>query len=77
MVQLNPGEVAITLVIRARQIVRVEDAGGTKVTELSPELKQAYSQSDYGCRPVETIYETRQNPCFMIIGNMRIEIPCS
>jgi hypothetical protein len=75
---LNAGEVSFLVVIKNRSIVRVEEAEGTigKVTPLTAEQKQAYSKSSYGCRTVETIYETQQNPCFIMIGDQRIEVPC-
>lgn len=79
------GEVAILLVIKNRRIFRVEGAEGTNgagdVTPMTDAEKQAYFKSSYGCKPIETIYETEQTQspteCFMIIGNTRIKIPCS
>jgi hypothetical protein len=76
---LNSGEVSFLVVIKNRNVERVEEAEGTegKVSELRAAEKQAWSQSDYGCRPIETIYETKQNPCFICIGGFRIQVPCS
>ena len=79
---LNTGEVACLLVIKNRRIIRVEEAEGTenKVTPVADEQKQIYSQSTYGCRPVETIYETdtqSPNSCFIIIGGFKVQVPCS
>ena len=73
------GEVGILLVIKNRSIVRVEEAAGTEgqVSALEAEEKQTYSRSPYGCRKVNTIYETQQNPCFMIIGGFKVKVPCS
>jgi hypothetical protein len=79
-VNLEAGEVGILLVIKNRRVIRVEGAPGTDgkgdVTELTEEWKRTYSQSPYGCRPVETIYETQQNPCFMCIGGFQVKVPC-
>jgi hypothetical protein len=83
-VNTGAGEVGILLVIKKRRVIRVEGAQGTDkpgdVTELTEEWKQAYSQSPYGCRRVETIYETdtqSPNSCFMCIGGFRVKVPCS
>lgn len=77
-VKTSEGEVAFRVVIKNRRIVRVEEAEGTegKVEPLSPEQKDAYDKSAYGCRRLETIYETKQNPCFVCLGGFRIEVPC-
>jgi len=76
---LSAGEVSFLVVVNKRGIVRLEEAPGTEgnVSSITAEQKQAYSQSTYGCRPVETIYETQQNPCFIIIGNFKVQVPCS
>ena len=81
-VNTGAGEVAVLIVIKNRSIVRVEEAGGTEgaVSEISAAEKQAYSRSQYGCRPVETIYEhdtLGPNTCFMIIGGFKVKVPCS
>jgi hypothetical protein len=84
-VNTGAGEVGILLVIKNRRVIRVEGAQGTDgpgdVTDLTEQWKQDYSQSVYGCRPVETIYETKQtqspDECFMIIAGKRIKIPCT
>jgi hypothetical protein len=75
---LNAGEVAVLVVIKNRSVVRVEAAEGTegKVSPLTAAEKAAWSHSAYGRRPVETIYETQQNPCFIEIAGFRIEVPC-
>ena len=76
---LNTGEVSFLVVVKNRSIVRIEEAEGTagNVSVLAAADKQAYSQSTYGCRPVETIYETQQNPCFILIGGFKVQVPCS
>jgi signal recognition particle GTPase len=82
-VDTGAGERGIVLVIKNRRIVRIEAGAGINpedVTQLTEEWKQDYSQSDYGCRPVHMIYQTTQTnspqECFMLIGNMRIRVPC-
>jgi hypothetical protein len=78
------GEVGILLVIKERRIVRVEAGAGIAsgdISDFTEEWKKAYSQSAYGCRLVETIYETKQtqspDECFITIGGKRIKIPCT
>ena len=75
---LGADEVSFLVVVKNRGIVRVEEAEGTvgQVSNVTAEEKQAYSQSAYGCRPVETIYETQQNPCFIVIGGFKVQVPC-
>ena len=77
-VNTGAGEVAFRVVIKDRRIVRIEEAEGTegKVFPLSAEEKDAWDKSTYGCRPLEMIYETKQNPCFICIDGFRIEVPC-
>lgn len=82
-VDIGAGEVGILLVIQNRRIVRIEAGAGIKaedITDLTEEWKQNYSQSPYGCRPVNMIYQTTQTQspaeCFMIIGGKRIKVPC-
>ena len=73
------GEVAFRVVIRNRRFVRVEEVEGTegKVLALTDDQKDAYDKSTYGCRPLATMYETKQNPCFVCLGGFKIEVPCS
>jgi signal recognition particle GTPase len=83
-VNTGAGEQGILLVIKNRRIIRVEAGAGINpadVTELTEEWKQNYSQSDYGCRPVHMIYQTKQTQspeeCFIIIGGVRIKVDCT
>lgn len=78
---LGAGEVSVLLVIKDRTIVRVEEAPGTekKVTPFTPEERRKFSQSAYGCRPIETIYDhdtQGPNTCYIIIDGYKIEVPC-
>lgn len=75
------GEVSVLLIIKNREIVRVEQAPGTegKVTPYTAEEKLRFSQSPYGCRPIETIYDhdtQGPNTCYIIIDGYKIEVPC-
>jgi hypothetical protein len=82
-VDTGAGERGIVLVIKNRRIVRIEPGAGIEsgdITDLTEEWKQNYSQSDYGCRPVHMIYQTKQTQspeeCFIMIGNKKIKVPC-
>lgn len=84
-INTEAGEVRVTLVIKDRVIIGVEEAevtnGFGKVGELSDAEKQRWARSSYGCRPIETIYETQQTQspteCFIMIGKFKIKVPCS
>ena len=82
-VDTGAGEVGILLVIKNRRIVRIEAGAGIQsedITDLTEEWKQNYNKSDYGCRPVNMIYQTKQTQspeeCFVIIGGRRVKVPC-
>jgi hypothetical protein len=86
-VDLDAGERAFRVVIKKRRFVRIEPAEGTEpqngvdqVTDMTPDEERTFAQSDYGLRPILTIYETdtqKPNTCYIVIGRKKLPVPCS
>jgi hypothetical protein len=82
-IDLVNGERAFTVVFKRRRFLRIEAAAGTdgdQITDMTPEEEQTFAQSNYGLRPVVTIYETNTqgpNTCYMIIARKKVAVPCN
>ena len=79
---MEPGNVEIKLVIRAKAIVGVEGlSGDVVVTPLTSSERKEFEDCPYGLKPVDTLFETEiiQSPkkCFMIIGGFKVQVPCA
>jgi len=79
---MEPGDLEIKLVIRAKAIVGVEAVSGeVVVTPLTPSERKEFEGCPYGLRPVDTLFETEiaqsATKCFMVIGGFKVQVPCS
>ena len=79
---MEPEDVEIKLVIRAKQIVGVEAVSdNVEVTPLTPSERKDFEGCPYGLRPVDTLFETEiaqsAKKCFMVIGGFKVQVPCS
>lgn len=83
MIDLDAGERAFKIVIKKRRFIRIEAADGLTdgdITDMTFEEEQTFAQSNYGLRPVVTIYETNTqgpNTCYMIIARKKVPVPCN
>jgi hypothetical protein len=82
MIDLDAGERAFKIVTKKRRFVRIEAAEGTdgnQISDMTLEEEQTFAQSNYGLRPLVTIYETNTqgpNTCYIIIARKKVEVPC-
>jgi hypothetical protein len=82
MVDLDAQEKAFKIVFKKRRFLRIEPAEGTTpadITDLTLEEEQEFARSNYGLRPLITLYETNTqgpNTCYIIIGRKKVEVPC-
>jgi hypothetical protein len=77
-----PGDAEIKLVIREKKIVGVEAISkDVVVTPLTPSERRDFETSPYGLKTVDTLFETEitQSPkkCFIVIGDFKVQVPCS
>ncbi len=77
-----PGDVEIKLVIREKKIVGVEAISkDVEVTPLTTSERKDFETCPYGLKAVDTLFETEitQSPkkCFMVIGDFKVQVPCS
>jgi hypothetical protein len=58
-----------------RRIETVSSPEG-RATACTDAEKTQFGESKHGLNQVESIFETQQNPCYVVIGATKVEVPC-